>query len=57
MIKLEAWACFNKGEAPNDVHEISFENTKENAERCWKGQEIRKCIIKIESDGVVYRAG
>lgn len=28
MIRLEVWACFNKGEAPNDVNEISFENTE-----------------------------
>jgi len=48
MIKLEVWACFNMGEAPNDVEDISFENTEELARKRWKGQDIRKCTIKIK---------
>lgn len=47
MIEIEAWVCFNKGEAPHDVNEMSFENTEENIRRLWKGQDIRKCKIKI----------
>lgn len=48
MIKLEVWACFNKGETLMDVNDISFENNEEEAKKNWKGQDIRRCTITIK---------
>jgi hypothetical protein len=44
---IEAWTAYNKGDNPEDVHEMSFEMDYKTAKKRWKGQEIRPCQIHV----------